>query len=305
MNVRTLAQPRSLSLAAALIAGAALLAPSRAMADEPAAPPAPAPTGGGAAAGGSDHSQVVGTFGVGYMGLAGIPVGVGDYAASQLGNCGTAVGNQQDTPCRPSLTGRAQVPAPIIGARYWLSESMGIDVGLGLGFYSGSSKSFPYSNDPNSVDVEFQRDKVSLSAFALHAGVPLVLGTPGKHHTFQVVPELNIGFASGTAKDQVAPLPNPPAGQPAPTQRSAREDLKFGGFLLNVGARAGTEIHFGFIGLPKLSLQATVGLYFLTDSVKVSAGGKDATDSNTAIATSVQSAPWAIFTNNIAALYYF
>ena len=36
----------------------------------------------------------------------------------------------------------------------------------------------------------------------------------------------------------------------------------------------GLPIHFGFIGLPKLSLQATVGLYFLTDSVKVTAGGK-------------------------------
>jgi hypothetical protein len=288
------------TLSAALVGCAALLGSTTAFAQEPAAT-----AGSATSAGGTDHAEAVASkLGFGWMGLNTIPIGLGGYEASSPGGkCGQLNPGQKqaDTPCRPSLSGAAQIAAPTIGVRYWLNDGMGVDVGVGLGILSGSSNSYPYSTDPNSVDVEYKKDKASVLAFALHVGVPIVLGTPGKHYTFQVIPEANIGFASGTQKDQ----PQPPSNAPNQTAVVVREDLKLGGFRLDVGGRVGAEIQLGFIGLPKLALQGTVGLYFSTQSVKVSAGGKDATASDTSIGTSVQQAPWALFTNNIAALYYF
>ncbi|HEY3667037.1 MAG TPA: hypothetical protein VGL19_13585, partial [Polyangiaceae bacterium] len=72
-----------------------------------------------------------------------------------------------------------------------------------------------------------------------------------------------------------------------------------------LGARAGTEIQFGFIGIPELSLQAGVGLAFTYDRIKDSAPAGAVVQSRTALGTSVGDNPWNIFTGNIAALYYF
>ncbi|MCS6898596.1 MAG: hypothetical protein RMJ98_10215 [Myxococcales bacterium] len=253
-----------LPLVSAMLAGAAMLAPSQAHAQQP---PAPAPAAGGAAAGGTDHAQVSGTFGVGYLGLGGITI---------AGGLPDAGGN---------IT-RRNIDAPIIGVRYWLSESFGIDAGIGFGIESGKTTD---KNAGTTTEVE----KPSATGFLLHAGVPLVLGTPGQHHTFQVVPELNVGFGSSTIK-----FPSPPGGTAPP-------DLTLGGFRLDIGARAGTEIQFGFMGLPKLALQATVGIYFTTTNASAKQDQREFTDSNTRIGTTVQAPPWAIFTNNISALYYF
>ena len=112
-----------------------------------------------------------------------------------------------------------------------------------------------------------------------------------QHHTFQIVPELNLGYGSQTVKA--------PAG-------SNGDDTKNSGFRLDIGARAGTEVQFGFIGLPNLALQATVGVYFSYQSITTKTGDNSETSASaTSLSTSVQSAPWAIFTNNISALYYF
>ncbi|MCU0657008.1 MAG: hypothetical protein MUF64_17655, partial [Polyangiaceae bacterium] len=202
-------------------------------------------------------AQVVGSFGVGYMGLGGIAIAGGLNG------------------------GTRNIDAPIIGARYWVSESLGIDAGIGFGTESGKTTN---KNGATTTETE----KPSATGFLFHAGVPLVLGTPGQYHTFQVVPELNVGFGSSTIKGQ--------NGVP---------DTELGGFRLDIGARVGSEIHFGFVGLPKLALQATVGLYFSTSSTSAKQDQVENSDSNTRIGTSVQAAPWSIFTNNISALYYF
>src|SRR5258708_1699034 len=65
----------------------------------------------------SDHSQVVGHLGVGYFGQFDVP----------LGNAAV-----------PGGEGAAQ-PSQIVGVRYWFTDRVGLDVGLGLGFRSGSS----------------------------------------------------------------------------------------------------------------------------------------------------------------------
>jgi hypothetical protein len=120
-----------------------------------------------------------------------------------------------------------------------------------------------------------------------HGGVPLALASSG-HFTFEIIPEANVGISSGSAAD---------------------DEISHSGFHFDIGARAGAEIHFGFIDLPQLSLQGSVGLLFALengrtenpDGVMPSAYDFSATR----LATTVGTNPWNIFTSNVAALYYF
>jgi hypothetical protein len=167
----------------------------------------------------------------------------------------------------------APVDAPIIGGRYWLDPMLGIDVGLGLLFSGGSTTTGGVSTDHQGYSI-----------FMLHGGVPLALAG-SKHFSFQIVPELNFGYGSSTRGGTGADL---------------------SAIHFDIGARAGTEIQFGFIGIPELSLQAGVGLALSFDHVKDSPPGANAiTYSQTSFGTSVGDNPWNIFTGNIAALYYF
>ena len=202
-------------------------------------------------AGDSDHSQFVGRFAVGYMGTQNMPLGA-------------ALNN---------------VTAPVIGARYWLSNQLGIDAGLGFAWSTGSSEQGGTSNDAADVTV-----------FILHGGVPINLADAG-HFSFQIIPELNIGFAGTGDRTEGA------------------QEISDGGFLLNVGARAGGEIHFGFMGIPQLSLIGSVGLYLQhrSGSTDTTVGGTttESSRSTTGIGTTLGPNPWDIFTGNISALYYF
>jgi hypothetical protein len=168
--------------------------------------------------------------------------------------------------------------APIIGVRYWIDEMLGIDAGLGLNITSLSG-----AND--GADVA----EPSIFSFILHAGVPLSLADAG-HFSFQIIPEANVGYGSWSLNQ-------------GPVDQSGR------GFHIDVGARAGAEIHFGFIDIPQLSLQGSNGVAFAHDSVhwedNAAPMTNDADGSRTSFATSVQDNPWNIFTSNVAALYYF
>lgn len=232
---------------------------------EPAPEPAPAPVeasastdmGMGMAApamaeaapGGSSHDQMAGRLAIGYLG------------ASQV-----------------SLRGLNDTTAPVIGVRYWLDSFMGIDAGLGLALSSGSTDTSPGAS----------ADAPSTTAFILHGGLPLSLASEGDF-SFQIVPELNLGIASGT---------DPGAG-------TAGADLDRNGFRFDIGARAGSELHFGFIGVPQLSLQAGVGLKVQIDSFGQDDGTVSVDSSTTSIGTTVNGNPWDIFTSSISALYYF
>jgi hypothetical protein len=186
------------------------------------------------------------------------------------------------------------VATPIIGARYWFQERMGIDAGLGFGFGSSSASVKVQS-------VETSADGPAQNAFALHAGIPIAFAQ-GKHYTFLVVPEANFAYAWQTVKQQnVAP------GQ------VAAGDIHFNGLRLDIGARVGTEIQFGFIGVPELALQASVGLAFQHFNYGTSQSASPPTTINDTssslsvnkLGTTVQSDPWALFVNNISAIYYF
>lgn len=207
----------------------------------------------------SDHEKVVGHVAVGYMGLTSVPLAAGGGIP-------------------------ASVNAPVIGVRYWLAEKIGLDLGLGLGFTTGSTETVAGATTTVT-------DAPGVFGAAIHGGVPLVFAHQ-KHYKFLIIPELNIGIASATRSQG----PNQP-------------DVSHSGFLFNAGARIGSEIHFGFIGVPQLALQASVGLFLAHQSTKQSAEANGVTNSASSssfgLGTSVQSDPWALFANNISALYYF
>jgi hypothetical protein len=199
-----------------------------------------------AVAGNSDHDAVVGRLAVGYLGRAGV-------------NIGDAV-----------------IPAPVIGVRYWLSDMLGIDAGIGFGLGSSSSEDA----------AGMSADGPSSYAFVLHGGVPLSLASAG-HFSFQIVPELNLGFGGTSVGEGMA-------------------ENSTSAFQLDVGARAGAEIHFGFMDVPQLSLQGGVGVRLQMNSTSSEVGGQDGpSSSSTSIGTTLNGNPWDIFTGNIAALYYF
>jgi hypothetical protein len=223
------------------------------------------PSGGGAEApdasvADSDHTAAVGHLGVGWFGVSGVQLGV---------------------------EGMTTVPisAPAVGIRYWLSQSIGLDLALGFG----------YGSTGGTVDSPAGLTDVSVAdgfALTIHGGLPVSL-YQGKHYSFQIVPELDLGFGSGTA---FGLTPN--------------DDENLGGFLFRIGARAGAEVYFGFIGVPQLALQATVGLAFAYQSGSVendlgnAAGSTITSISTISLATTVQEEPWDIFTGSIRAIYY-
>lgn len=226
-----------------------------------------------ATAGGSDHDQMAGRLAVGYFGLTEAGAGAAIPAAAPPFNSSPY-----------AFTGAA----PVIGVRYWLDSMIGIDVGVGLGILGGSAS----VNAPPAPEVEVDRD--SFTAFTLHAGVPLSLAS-SQHFSWQIVPEANFGIAS------VGQDPNGTAGE---------GDVSHSGLHLDIGARAGAEIHFGFMGIPQLSLQGSVGLGFALDKGSTTdsqgpAADRESSHSRTAFQTNAGTNPWAIFTNGIAAFYYF
>lgn len=180
----------------------------------------------------------------------------------------------------PMGAGGETVSAPAIGVRYWLDRGLGIDVGLGFSMASGSSTT-------KTGGQENSTDHPSATAFLIHGGLPLALYTE-KHYSLLVIPELNFGFTSGREKSA-----------------SGGSDTDHSGMRFDLGARAGAEVHFGFMGIPALALEGSVGLFFTTQSGKTETGPDWRKESTTGITTSSFNSPWDFFRSSVAARYYF
>jgi hypothetical protein len=198
-----------------------------------------------------DHDRFIKHLAVGYFGVTSVPI------ANPNGS-------------------ENSIPAPVLGVRYWISKTIGIDIGVGAGVSGGSAE-----NNGMSQDAPTQ------TALLLHVGLPISFYT-GKHYSFQLVPEANGGLAFATLSS---------TGNP---------DISLSGNRVDVGARIGSEIHFGFIDVPELALQGSIGLFFRRRAWNAEPDGGQSSGANEfGVATSVQGDPWAIFTNSISALYYF
>jgi hypothetical protein len=197
----------------------------------------------------TDHSKVVGHLGASYFGQFDVP----------FGKLGT------------------NAPAQIVGVRYWTSDTMAFDIGLGFATVGGSTKS-------GSTTV----DNPSLFGLALMGGVPLTM-LSAKHYTFFIEPQLRFGYAQQSIK--------PPGGG---------DETKNTGYRVVVGATAGAEIQFGFIGIPHLALDATIGLGAdIASATSKTGANPETTSSTTGVGTAAFNSPWNIFNSNVAARYYF
>ncbi|HEY8041773.1 MAG TPA: hypothetical protein VIF15_18340 [Polyangiaceae bacterium] len=248
-------------------------APPPAPPPPPAAPSPPAPAAEDTTV--SDHEQFVGHLGVTYFDITNLPI------ANPVADPGTG---SAATPAPGSITG-TNIAAPVVGVRYWLQRNIGIDAGIGFGLAGGSQEAVVGSTDTTV-------DKVSSTGFAFHGGVPIAFAH-FKHYTFLAIPEFTLGFTSATFKPVAAT-----GGTAGPQQ-----DLS--GFLFDLGARIGAEIHFGFIGIPQLALQATIGLSYRRSVYKWKSDSNSASDGTNTFGTNVQADPWAIFKDAISATYYF
>lgn len=203
-----------------------------------------------------------------------------------VGRLGIGFFGTAQLPAGFDANGATLVSAPQVGMRMWFVENLGIEGAIGFALSSGS-----VDNDGTSVDLE------SVFGLAFHVGLPLSFYY-GEHYNFMLIPEINVGFADGSV---------PVAGN---------GDTLISGFNFGVGARIGAEIQFGFIDIPELALQGTVGLGFQFQSAtndvcnpdpaaSCNEGSTQSTLSRVGLGTTVQAEPWDIFTGNIAAIYYF
>src|SRR5262245_50494289 len=175
------------------------------------------------------------------------------------------------SPAAPILT------IPALGLRYWSSPTMGVDVALGIGWQGGSTEYAGTSIDKDGV-----------FGFVLQGGLPFALSTH-RHVSFQVIPMVAVAYGKQTITD--------PTG--------LGNDTNYSGFRVDVGARAGFELFFGFIGIPELALSATVGAQFEMVKIQREMAGTTDSDTTISITTTVENNPWDIFAGNIAARYYF
>src|SRR4029078_3823131 len=129
-------------------------------------------------------------------------------------------------------------------------------------------------------------------------GLPLALATR-RHVSFQAIPFVT--FAHGQTTTGPRGATDAFIGYPVP----GGSPTAFGANRVEVGARTGFEVFFGFIGIPELSLSATVGLQFEMFKNSSSANGLSQSDTTLRFTTTVQNNPWDIFAGNVAARYYF
>lgn len=214
----------------------------------------------------SDHSMMIRRIGVSWFGVSSIPIATGSPAGS--GDDPIAVGGAPSS-----------VSTPAIGVRYWLNERIGIDFGGGFSLSSGEVRTVTSGND-----------KATVFSLLAHAGMPVSI-TSGRHISLQLIPEMNLGFAMSSVE--------PPQGTDPPP------NANLSGVRFDVGARVGGEVHFGFMDIPELSIEGSVGAFLTYQATKVSVGEAYASQTNLLITTASYQNPWDIFTSYVRARYYF
>lgn len=218
------------------------------------------------------------------------PVASDDRTDHQRAVSGVGVGLLSVAELRTLLPGPdytlSPLTVPVIGIRSWANEGMGFQIGIGFNTSSGRLKS--------DVAGDEDIDLPTIWGVALHGGLPFSLYSD-KHYNLVLVPELNVGYATGRTKDDA----NLPGDQ----------GIKHSAWLAGLGLKIGAEVQFGMIDLPMLALQATVGaeVNYRSATVEAAEQGAIVTRRRWGLdaSTASFSDPWDLFTSSIAALYYF
>ncbi len=169
------------------------------------------------------------------------PAGNSDHDQVGFGLSFFGVNSVNVTPAGANV-GELSMPLPTVGIRYWFGN-VGLDFGVGLG--TTSRKEINSCTDVDACSMTERIGGID-GGFAIgaHIGLPIAIST-GEHWALLAIPEID--FAYGTAS----------------IFQSASDtalDISLSGIQFDVGVRFGGEFHFGGIGLPNLSLQATIGL---------------------------------------------
>jgi hypothetical protein len=188
----------------------------------------------------------------------------------------------------PNTGGADPIPLTVytVGLRRWSRtplgpfRNLGFDLGVGLAF-SRSSITQPQTGRLTT------QDGPSTTGFGLHAGLPLAI-THHEHAVFELVPELDVIWAG----EKIPPL-------------GSGDTTRYSGWSARLGARAGFEIFFGFVGLPQLAIEASLGAALTYDSVTSKVGTIERSTRAWGLSTVRGTEPWSVFTGSVAAMYHF
>jgi hypothetical protein len=229
----------------------------------------------------TDHQRQVGHLSLAFHGVRTIPAAVADGAGISVDGKGSAT-----VAIAPDETS-----VPTFGVRYWVSETVGVDVGLGFGYETGSVSRYVPNPDPT-LDRTEDGSSARRTAFAARLAAPLSVHS-GKHYNLMVIPGLDVGYTRTTL----------PAFRQSTTGDAL--DLRLTGFVFGVGAQVGTEVSFGFLGVPQLSLQTAWGLRLESRKRTGKIGDAETTLSEVGIGTSFHAEPWQWLTGSLSAFYSF
>ena len=254
-------------------------APSAPSAPAPAAPVAAAPSAAAPSAAPAEEPLFRLGFaadGVGEQLSVYRHVGIGSFGHRSV-PIFTSTGSETAPAAGPD--GVAQVA--LITGRWWATQTVGVDVGLGV-LLEGTSVEQSSGSDATTFNVP------EVGAFLLHVGVPWAV-TQNENVTMLVIPSLELGVTNRTTDNEAQP----------------EQPLQESGFLFAVNVRAGAEVHLGFIGLPQVAIESTIGVGAAVELSAVAQDDQKVSQSRTRIVMPVATTPLDLFLSQLAIRYYF
>lgn len=194
-------------------------------------------------------------------------------------------------------TGAASSSVQTIGARYWLNGGLGIEAGLALGFSSGSTTS---TVSTGGMTTTTSSDVPNFFGIGVQIGLPIMLAE-AKHVAIHLDPYLALHYGHSAITTGDASMTN---------------DRSLNAFQLLLGANATAELQFGFLGVPQLGLQASIGFGIqfrnnsLTETVTRNSGPRtDTTTSQSSFGLGTTVGPGYgladIISGSLSAVWYF
>lgn len=188
-----------------------------------------------------------------------------------------------------------------VGARYWLSPGLAIEGGLAIGFRSGGTTT---TITAGAGTTTVSADIPNFFGVGAHVALPIMLAE-AKHLVVHLDPYLSLHYG----RSAITTTP----------ESDVQNDTALNAVRLAIGANATAELQFGFLGIPQLALQASLGfaLNYLntsTNTVRTTtrAGQPPRTEttvSETALAIGTTVGPQYsladIISGSISAVYYF